>query len=444
MSLRRSGLRVAVFVAAILTALVVVQGVASGAVPTPPLVSISTDARDGERPADQSAPARTRIVGGNATDNSKYPWQAQLGIGGNQFCGGSLIHPLIVLTAMHCLVDSEGKPMFAASELEIWLGRTQLSSGGTDFGAWELYGSLEAYDPATNENDVAFISLFEASTGPRLQIAGPSERALWTPGRSAYVSGWGHTAEDGDASPILKEALVPVIDDGACAGPGVYGESFIATAMFCAGYLGGGTDSCQGDSGGPLQSPIDGGGFRLVGIVSWGVGCAQPNKPGVYTRIGADPLQSFISSMVAAIEEAEEFPVKFPQFTGISVIGSGARPLGCAAAEGAAAQAASAAAAAAAAVPPAQQAAGATTGPLRTATKAKKSAQKVFKVKKKKGSKAAKRKASKRLAKATKKLKKAKTAATAANQQLAQVSSTAGSTAGSASAAAAGKTAACG
>ncbi|XP_029787259.1 transmembrane protease serine 3-like, partial [Suricata suricatta] len=86
-----------------------------------------------------------------------------------------------------------------------------------------------------------------------------------------------------DASPVLNHAAVPLISNKMCNHREVYG-GIISPSMLCAGYLQGGVDSCQGDSGGPLVCQ-DRRVWKLVGATSFGIGCADVNKPGVYTRI---------------------------------------------------------------------------------------------------------------------------------------------------------------
>src|SRR5437588_9679235 len=74
--------------------------------------------------------------------------------------------------------------------------------------------------------------------------------------------------------------------------------SFDPRTMLCAGYPQGGTDTCQGDSGGPLLAPLADGGVRLVGATSFGAGCAEPGKPGVYARLAEGPIRTFIADFV--------------------------------------------------------------------------------------------------------------------------------------------------
>lgn len=326
----------------------------------PPLAAGSTEAgaestllhlggpeRDGTRLTPTVEGPTPKVVGGVPGTSSEYPWQAELIIEspeGNFLCGGTLIHPYIVLTAAHCLTNEYGE-LEVGTEVTAWLGRTTLASGGTPIEAYDLWVPT-AYNPYTGSSDIGFVSLWEGSSLPRLQIAGPTERALWTPGRAATITGWGLTSEGGSLGSVLQAASISIIDDSTCAQPGVYGNvGFSASTMVCAGNLAGGVGVCNGDSGGPLQAPIDGGGYRLVGVTNWGVGCARPNRPGVFARIADDPLRSRIANAIPVIEAYDEIPP-----TGVDVIGAGARPPGCAAAEDAVAVASSAEVATAAAV----------------------------------------------------------------------------------------------
>ena len=102
------------------------------------------------------------------------------------------------------------------------------------------------------------------------------------------------TEEGGDTPSVLQEAQVPITTDAYCAG--AYSD-FDATTMVCAGYPQGGVDTCQGDSGGPMFGG-SGTGRRVVGVTSFGEGCARPGKPGVYARVGDTKLNTWLKSQV--------------------------------------------------------------------------------------------------------------------------------------------------
>jgi trypsin len=270
-----------------------------------------------------------RIVGGNTTTISQHPWQVALtwdqarfaGTGTDKdrlFCGGSLITRRVVLTAAHCVdgADPENDTDLDPDDVDVIAGRTTLTTDPAN--DEEIAGPMTAvehhpsFNPATFENDVGFIVLPApgitlASNKQVIRLAGSVDRTLWVPGAQTVVSGWGVTSEEGSTSDTLKEAVVPSLPSQTCASPNVYGAEFVTATMTCAGFLEGGTDSCQGDSGGPLTTP-KGGARRLVGVVSFGNGCARPGFPGVYARVGCNPLRSFVVSRAAALT-GETVPV---------------------------------------------------------------------------------------------------------------------------------------
>jgi secreted trypsin-like serine protease len=142
-----------------------------------------------------------------------------------------------------------------------------------------------------------------------VHIAAVGERHVWDPGTKATIAGFGLTSQDAQDPPdTMQQAQVPIESDGDCANAypnGVGGGSYDAKTMLCAGYPQGGTDTCQGDSGGPLLATALDGTPRLVGATSFGDGCAQPGKPGVYARVAEGPIRAFVQRFVPGAFEPE-------------------------------------------------------------------------------------------------------------------------------------------
>jgi len=249
--------------------------------------------------------AHTSVVGGTAAEAGEYPWQvAVIKRQGNDLffiCGGTLIASQRVVTAAHCTSGS-------ASSLKVLVGTQLLSSGGSILDV-SSYADHPSYSSSTDRFDAAVLELATSGTaagGQPLQLigeAGSADDSLWAAGDSLAISGWGSTSEGGDISDQLREARVPRVADSTCGHSDYYGSAFDPATMVCAGFDAGGVDTCQGDSGGPLAAstgnppPVSENNpsqWRLVGITSWGFGCARAKKPGVYTRVAAPAIRDWI------------------------------------------------------------------------------------------------------------------------------------------------------
>lgn len=261
-------------------------------------------------PGAASAQISTRIVGGSPVPITNAPWQVAVLDGNNPaakslYCGGALIRPRVVLTAAHCVLPPSPFAIHDGANDVIVAGATTWTDAGQGVEDHIAFAVVNpSYDGNPSSGDAALLILDDpvsSAFGTPIKLAGHNEKQLWKAGRSATVSGYGTTAEGGAPSPVLRAATVPILSDSYCNQ--VYPTVFSATTELCAGFKSGGVDACQGDSGGPLTVPArggDGGFVRQVGIVSFGTGCAEPNAPGVYSRVGSKPLQTFVQSTVNA------------------------------------------------------------------------------------------------------------------------------------------------
>lgn len=213
-----------------------------------------------------------RIVGGAMATINNFPWQVSLQRSGSHSCGGAIYSKDIIVTAAHCLQS------ISPSGLKVRVGSTYWNTGGiiVPVAAFAIH---EDYDSGVMLNDVGLIRLAKSlKMGPTIQ---PISLATKTPSdnAAAVVTGWGTTFYGSShLSTHLMKVDVSIVARSKCASS-VYGYgSEIKLTMLCAYATG--KDACQGDSGGPLVSN-----GKLVGVVSWGYGCAYPNYPGVYADI---------------------------------------------------------------------------------------------------------------------------------------------------------------
>lgn len=226
-----------------------------------------------------------KIIGGQETSIVEFPWTVSLRnskYGGIHYCGGSLLNTRFVITAAHCVRDQK------ANEISVVLGSTRIKTLNRNARTVKVKRLLphQKYDPTVLTDDIALIEL-ERDVNEATMLEFANVRGICLPksdeefNGTSTVTGWGRTSEGGSGSDVLRSVDVDLMTDDVCRS--YYGRNKIYSSMVCAGFKEGGKDACQGDSGGPLVKAI-GNRFVLIGVVSWGHGCARPNLPGVYTQ----------------------------------------------------------------------------------------------------------------------------------------------------------------
>lgn len=235
---------------------------------------------------------KSKIVGGGPTGVGEFPWVVAILYRNkkliSQQCGGTLVGDKYVLTAAHCIWGHSHSRIF------VRVGDTSLD---TEFEAFEWIMAYSRtievkriinhplYSIGSDANDIAVIELAETvslTDYPNIKPAClPAIGATFQ--GEATIAGWGTEQSGGYAHSWLQKVQVTVFRDQDCG----YLKSYMTRDMICAGVMFGGKDSCQGDSGGPLiiSDPTNGNGTILIGVVSWGHGCAQALTPGIYSEV---------------------------------------------------------------------------------------------------------------------------------------------------------------
>lgn len=250
----------------------------------------------GNTPFDAVKKGTAKIVGGIVAPPGTYPWQVSLQRSDyspprGHFCGASIRNERWLVTAAHCMVGLQ------PTDFGIVVG-VQTFTSTTERHKVERIIINKQYDRNSQDYDVALVMLSQPlAIGPNVQaiapLSGTEEAALGN--SELFVTGWGVTQQGGSTVLTLREVAVPLISTKECNDPLAYNGG-VTERMLCAGLAQGGKDSCQGDSGGPLATARTGTAARLVGVVSWGEGCAKPGKPGVYSRVSQ--LTGWIESCI--------------------------------------------------------------------------------------------------------------------------------------------------
>ena len=233
------------------------------------------------------------VVGGAPAEFGRYPFMAGLlyEINARPRCGGVLVAPSVVISAGHCdeviqvLVGCYNLRNESEPNCELFNVSRKIVHPDFSNGPSESPGSLR--------NDFMVVVL--AGTSSNLPIAFfPDEDFVLEDNQPFTVIGWGSTQFIGGFPTVLREVEVDIVPNDECnelyKENGDLNSNLIRSNMFCGAREG--RDACQGDSGGPAFIRCDvpslkGTADIVIGLVSWGFGCADPQFPGVYARLSS-------------------------------------------------------------------------------------------------------------------------------------------------------------
>lgn len=249
-----------------------------------------------------------RIINGQEAHVHSWPWLVNFIDKGDslQYCTGSIIDRYWILSAAHCFIFSESSKLVTLPVSSYVYRVADHEYNVTDVHEYSVEASelfihpryKLADDKQPGDYDISLIKLksplnFTNHVSP---ICLPDKNTNFSAGYGCYLAGWGNTITKPGyyRSPVLKETKLNLVSLEECNSKQSY-NGIIPNQFLCAGFRQGGTDGCHGDSGAPLQCARNGT-WTVVGIMSWGVGCAQPNHYGVYTNVKR--LLPFVDSVL--------------------------------------------------------------------------------------------------------------------------------------------------
>ncbi len=231
------------------------------------------------------------IVGGRSAKDGEFRFVASIQTAGSSgsdghFCGGSVIARRWVLTAAHCMEGERPR------NIQVAVGRTDLedTGKGQTLRVDRILVHPRWSDTATF--DAALIRTKADMRVPRMRLVPRDNNRLERDGARVRVSGWGTEVFGAPVIPSrMKTVALRTVADANCQTNDLVG--FSPKTEICAEELGG--DACQGDSGGPLFGRLPSGRRVQIGIVSYGLGCATPGFPGVYSEVNNTSIYRFIT-----------------------------------------------------------------------------------------------------------------------------------------------------
>lgn len=252
--------------------------------------------------------AQISIIGGSAASIGAYPWMAFIeseeADGSVRQCTGTVVAPRIVLTAGHCVEDTETGVIAPAAAYAVATGTADLNAlQPANVSRVSQAIVYPAFNPSILKNDAGILVLAKPTAAPAIALAGNGDEARLRAGTPISIAGWGLTEPGAEEIPAELQAASTIIQSSTyCAKQvGKYYPFFSATTQLCA------VDppsfsvaTCHGDSGGPAIAQRSPGVMVEIGITSLGDAKCSPQLPNVFTRV--DQISSWVGSWIASVE----------------------------------------------------------------------------------------------------------------------------------------------